>query len=300
MCWVLKHLFSEPDLKDHLVFKGGTSLSKVYGLIHRFSEDIDLILYWTLLGYGQGKVDPYTDQPSKNRQSNFNKRLNQKAVTYIEGTLLSQFRKGFESCPGLVTEIDQDDPQTVNVTYPASFENEYVRPVVRLEIGPLASMVPSQPHTIQAYAANEFPDLFEDAACPVVAIDARRTFWEKATILHQEAHRASQVPSRHSRHYYDLHQLCRSDVRAEALADLGLLGEVVAFKQKFYLSSWANYEEARPGTFRLIPSEDNERHLRQDYAQMRDMIFDEVPSFDSILISLRELENDINAKSDGT
>ena len=72
VCWVLKKLFVDPELKKHLVFKGGTSLSKVYGLIDRFSEDIDLVLDWRLLGYGTGGVDPYQGVASKNKQDKFN------------------------------------------------------------------------------------------------------------------------------------------------------------------------------------------------------------------------------------
>jgi hypothetical protein len=73
VCWTLKHIFSDPQLQKHIVFKGGTSLSKVFGLIERFSEDIDLILDWQLLGYGPGQQDPYQDQSSNTQQDRFNK-----------------------------------------------------------------------------------------------------------------------------------------------------------------------------------------------------------------------------------
>jgi hypothetical protein len=287
-------MFSDESLENHLVFKGGTSLSKVYGLIHRFSEDIDLILDWALLGYGNKKDDPHVDRDTRSQQDKFNKPLNNEATIYIAETLVDQLQMAFSACPEVEACIAEDDAFTVNVAYPVSYEDAYIPPVVRLEIGPLAAKMPSSPHAIQPYAAEAFPDAFEDASCPVIAIAAERTFWEKATILHQEAHRPGKVPPRHSRHYYDLHQRIDSDVCERALADLALLIHVVAFKQKFYPSAWANYGEAKPGTFRLLPTEENAIVLRVDYDQMRDMIFGDAPSFDAILGSIAGLERRIN------
>ncbi len=294
VCWVLKHMFSDESLKNHLVFKGGTSLSKVYGLIHRFSEDVDLILDWALLGYDNRKIDPHVDRATKSQQDKLNKQLNNEATIYIAETLIDQLRIAFSACPEIETCIAEDDSLTVNVAYPVSYENTYIQPVVRLEIGPLAAKMPSSAHTIQPYAAEAFPDAFEDASCPVIAIAAERTFWEKATILHQEAHRLGKVPPRHSRHYYDLHQLIESDVCERALTDHALRIHVVAFKQKFYPSAWANYGEANPGTFRLLPTEENAIALRADYEQMTDMIFGDAPSFDAIVSSITGLERRIN------
>ena len=142
----------------------------------------------------------------------------------------------------------------MNVAYPAAFSEDYLRPEVRLEIGPLASWDPSDRHVIQPYAADSFPEVFEEPDCPVVAIAAERTFWEKATILHQEAHREGATPSRYSRHYYDTYKLATSPVRQVALKDVGLLQQVVEFKQRFYPCGWARFEDARPGTFRLMPN----------------------------------------------
>ncbi len=137
VCWILKFLFAEPTLKNHMVFKGGTSLSKVFGLIDRFSEDIDLVLDWRLLGYDQeGANDPYQATSSKTQQSRHNQEMNARAVAYIRDPLLSQLNHLFAPISGIVARIDENDPHTVNVFYPAAFEAEYIRPAVRLEIGP--------------------------------------------------------------------------------------------------------------------------------------------------------------------
>lgn len=294
VCWVLKHLFADATFGDHIVFKGGTSLSKVFGLIDRFSEDVDLILDWRLLGYGPGKQDPFRDFDSATQRDRFNKQFNDQAAAYIANTFVPELERVFAACPQVGGVVDSDDPQAVNVAYPAAFSEDYLRPEVRLEIGPLASWVPSDRHTIQPYSAQTFPRVFDDPECPVVAISAERTFWEKATILHQQAHRTGTMPSRYSRHYYDMYKLAGSAIKDVALADLELLEDVVTFKQRFYPSRWARYEDAKPGTFRLIPATEREGELRRDYREMAIMIFGDVPEFDDIMDTLRRMENEIN------
>ncbi len=296
VCWILKQIFAEPTLHGHLVFKGGTSLSKVYGLIDRFSEDIDLILDWRLLGFGteQGN-DPYEAMASKTKQNRVNQEINAKATAYIRETLLGQLNRRFALVPGIAVSVDADDPHTLNVRYPAAFTAGYIRPEVRLEIGPLAAWIPSSSQTIQPYAAEAFPEAFENPTCTVVAIDAERTFWEKATILHQEVHRPGSVPSRYSRHYYDLCKLAGSPVKDSALSKLDLLKAVVAFKERFYYSSWARYDLAKPGSFRLQPPEKQIPALARDYREMQDMFYRQPPEFSAVLHTLLALENEINA-----
>jgi predicted nucleotidyltransferase component of viral defense system len=293
VCWILKLLFAEPTLKDQMVFKGGTSLSKVFGLIDRFSEDIDLVLDWRLLGYHQEGAQV---TQSKTQQSRHNQEMNAKAVAYIRDTLLSQLNHLFAPIPGIIARIDEDDPHTVNVFYPAAFEAAYIRPAVRLEIGPLASWVPSSANSIKAYAAQAFPEAFSNPVFEVIAIDAERTFWEKATILHQEAHRPGAIPARYSRHYYDLYKLSESPIRSAALANLTLLRSVVEFKERFYYSSWARYDLAIPGSFRLSPPDGQLPALERDYRAMRDMFYREPPTFGAILAGLVSLEQEINAE----
>jgi hypothetical protein len=181
------------------------------------------------------------------------------------------------------------------VLYHAAFTASYIRPDVRLEIGPLASWVPLHARTIQPYAATSFPKAFAESDCAVIAIDAERTFWEKATILHQEAHRSGTIPARYSRHYYDLYKLAESPVKAAALSDRALLDSVVEFKERFYYSSWAHYDLARPGSFRLNPPESQRPALEQDYRAMRDIFCRKPPEFDDVLRSLNVLENEINS-----
>jgi hypothetical protein len=291
VCWTLGRLFADPTLSRLLMFKGGTSLSKVFHLIERFSEDIDLILDWRVV---VGEDDPLANR-SANKQETLNKAIEQNAADYIENEMLPKISALVS--PICRCEPADDDKQALNVIYPAAFPDAYLRPEVRLEIGPLAAWMPYDNFQIQPYAAEAFPQAFEQPACTVNAIRAERTFWEKATILHHEANRPdnSTQPLRYSRHYYDLAMMATAPVTAAALADVALLADVVAFKQRFYPRGWAQYEKATPGTFKLVPSGKVMATVAQDYAQMRNMIFGKYLAFDEVISVLKALENEINA-----
>ena len=198
---------------------------------------------------------------------------------------------GVQGRIGIVAK-DQD----VLIQYPHSFSLSAILPQIKLEIGPLAAWIPNEEKEIRPYAAEKFPHLFSQPSTAVSTVTAERTFWEKATILHQEAHRptAIRLPSRYSRHYYDLYRLSRSPIRDMALAQLDLLQQVVDFKMKFYRSAWAKYGEARPGSLRLLPPAERVADLRKDYQGMQPMLFGTTPGFEDILTELAALEKMVN------
>ena len=138
--------------------------------------------------------------------------------------------------------------------------------------------------------------LFDDPSCSVLAVVARRTFWEKATILHAEYHRPLAKPllPRYSRHYADVSAMAQADVKEQALADRPLLDRVVVHKDRFYHCGWAKYLEARPGSFHLLPRKERLADLRHDHHGMKVMFFGEPPSFDEVLANLERLEQEIN------
>lgn len=281
VAWVLNRLFREPDLARLLMFKGGTSLAKVYNLIERFSEAIDLVLDWRVLGGD----DPLAER-SKTKQAQLNAAINEQAQKYIGGELLRMVESALDGVCDC--RVDGDDRFVIDISYPAAFPDDYLRSEVRLEIGPLASWLPYEDRTISCYAAEAFPDVFEQRECVVKVIKAERTFWEKATILHHEAHRpeGNPQPHRYSRHYYDMAKMAQSPVKGQALADPGLLASVVAFKQRFYPRGWARYDLAKPGTLVLVPEGHVLASVRFDYRAMENMIFGEVPDFEEILAVL--------------
>lgn len=294
VCWVLMKLFDSKELSRQIVFKGGTSLSKVHRLVDRFSEDIDLVLNWEVLGFGKEGRDPWEELPSTTQLDRFNRDFNERAGKYIRAILVHQVQGLLASCGEVRAEVSPEDSQVISIRYPAAFSLAALRPEVKLEIGPLASWVPSGEYPICSFAAEEFPNVFKQTHCNVIAITAERTFWEKATILHQQAHRQTVMPPGYSRHYYDLHQLSHSPVAERALKDLTLLEDVVNFKQRFYRSPWAKYELAKPGTFKLLPTAEGNRALMGDHLLMKPMFFSNPPSWNDILQSLRSLESKIN------
>lgn len=288
--WTLDRLFQSPYLARQLMFKGGTSLSKVYNLINRFSEDIDLILDWRVLI----DEDPMAER-SKTKQARLNAAINEHAQHYISVKLLELVRT---SLAGVCdSHVDNKLPHVINVEYPAIFTDDYLHPNVRLEIGPLAAWLPFEKHRMRCYAAEVFPDAFTRPDCIVKVIRAERTFWEKATILHHEAHRPedSHMPHRYSRHYYDMAMMAKSPIKAQALSDPKLLADVVEAKQRFYPRGWARYDLAKPGSLVLMPQKHFLDSIMSDYQAMDKMIFGEMPDFEDILATILALQEEINA-----
>ena len=295
VCYMLDYLFHRCAWKDRLAFKGGTSLSKAYNLIKRFSEDIDLILDWRVLGY---RVDEPWEQRSNTKQDAFNKEANERAEKFLREEFLPAIKNDLteELTLPVKCEIDSRDGQTVRFMYPNSFSDTAILQEIRLEIGALAAWTPAAEQTITPYAAEHYGRVFVQPSTQILTVLPERTFWEKVTILHREAFRAesSTLPSRYSRHYYDLYCMAKSPVKDRALVDTDLLARVVAFKDKFYRCPWARYDLAKRGTMRLIPPEYSLAKLREDYEHMQNMIFGEKPEFDEILRAIGKLENDIN------
>ena len=296
VCYMLDYLFHRCAWKEHIAFKGGTSLSKSYGLIERFSEDIDLILDWRVLGYGI--YEPWEER-SNTKQDAFNKEAGAKTEAFLRNEFMPSITADLQKeLPSPVQcYIEEDDPQTVVFAYDRSFDDFSILPVIRLEIGALAAWTPAALKSITPYAALHYARLFKEPTTDVLTVLPERTFWEKVTILHREAYRPenSSVPVRYSRHYYDLWCMAKSPVKDTAFADIDLLEKVVRFKEKFYRCSWARYDEAKPGTMKLIPSEKSIKTLYEDYEHMKNMIYGEKPDFDMILDAIQTLKNEINA-----
>jgi hypothetical protein len=303
VCWTLRRLFAHQVELPAMLFKGGTSLSKVYNAIERFSEDIDVSFHRHDLGFS-GARDPH-NVPSRKGRGRLLDELARTCARFIATELVPRMLADFEAIlgprgAGWRLEIDRADPQTVLFSYPSvigSGAAPYVRRVVRVEFGARSDPWPADFADLRPYAAEEFPGAFEDGRARVTVLGAKRTFWEKATILHAEYHRTNlrEDADRLSRHYYDLAMLARSPVREEALSSTALLLQVARHKELFFPAAWANYGEARPGTLRLVPHDTLARSLEADYRRMTEMFFDTPPPFAEVLATLGELEAAINA-----
>lgn len=298
VCYMLDYLFYRCKWKDNIAFKGGTSLSKAYGLIERFSEDIDLILDWRILGYGI--KEPWKARTNR-QQELFNKEANTKAEIFLRDIFLPTILEDLtlEVGENIKCFIDEDDAQTIKIAYPNSFSDMSILQEIRLEIGALAAWTPAKITEITPYAAQQYGRLFNQPSTDVLTVLPERTFWEKVTILHREAFRAEDrpFPSRYSRHYYDLYRMAQTQVKDNALADNELLTHVVEFKDKFYRCPWARYDLARRGTMRLMPPKYNLDKLKADYEHMQNMLFGNKPSFDEIMEGIAKLEEEINSNN---
>lgn len=312
VCWSLKRLFTLSDPPAGLIFKGGTSLSKVFNVIERFSEDVDLSFNRADLGFG-GEHDPL-HAPSGKKARQWREALTETCRRVIHEQLLPQLTATFAEVigepPGALwwLELDPEDTsqQTLLFHYPSGGkpreveEPGYIKPYVRLEIGARADHWPSLQATIMPYAAEEFPRPFRDPTCSVKVLAAERTFWEKATLLHAWHHTPPDKPfrDRQSRHYYDVVRLFEKGIGKEALRDTNLLLKVAEHKDVFFPAASAKYEEARPGTLRLVPPPARLPELEQDYRKMQEMIFTDPPPLNHLLTVLREIEALINRPAD--
>lgn len=291
VCYCLDYLFHDCRWKDSFAFKGGTSLSKAYGLIERFSEDIDLILDWRVIGYT--KDEPWETR-SNTKQLKFLEDAKQRLFDFLKNEFLTEFKNDMEERLGKLVDvyINEDDSGTVHFKYPNSFTDSSILNEIRLEIGAMAAWTPTQMVNIKSYIAENYPTVFEKAETMVLTTTAERTFWEKATILHQEANRPdnSVIPDRYSRHYYDLYCMSQTPVLERALRQPDLLIQVAEFKRKFYPRNWAKYELANMNSIKLMPANHSIEKLKADYNIMKAMIYGEYPTFDEILKRIQELE----------
>jgi len=295
VCYVLDLLFHHLAYKNGFAFKGGTCLSKAFGLIDRFSEDIDLVLDWRLLGYTE--TEPWNDR-SNAAQEKFKQDSIDRTNIFLKEKLVPELIDSISRDTGLEAEISlADEAETVLFKYPKVHSLPVVLDAIRLEVGPMAAWTPVESMSIQSYLSECVPDIIESPQIVVRAVSPNRTFWEKISILHQEAnrHESKKVPAGYSRHYYDVYKLGKSSVKAKALDSFDLLRSVLAFKMKFYRTLWAKFEEAIPGSIRLIPPDYRIQELARDYDVMQEMLFGDRPKFHEILEYLQLLEEEINA-----
>lgn len=304
VCSVLKNLFSIETLKESLTFKGGTSLSKIYKTISRFSEDIDISIERKFLGF-EGDKEPL-NASSKKKAKKLIEDLGYECRHYVKDTLFellqSRFSEYFNEDDRWKLEIDPDDndQQTILFHYPSVFNTDsiYVKKVVKIEIGARSDHWPTSMNRIKSYVADMFSSLDHDEEVEIRVLNLERTFWEKATILHKYAHfpEGKNIPIRQSRHYYDFYCLLQSNAKDKALNNIDLLNKVTKHKALYFRSGWASYDTAAKGTLRTIPEKRVLSAMEKDYLAMSEMFFGEVPLWGDIVKALKEFEGEFNKK----
>lgn len=295
LCWLLKELFALP-LK--MAFKGGTSLSKVFGLINRFSEDVDISI-----DYRNFVNELNLKQASRSQIKKINENLKVQMEILAHTKIVPHLKKQtLLAFPNYQIDITlTEDGEKLRYFYPTLLKNNsgYLRDHVLIEFGIRNSSEPCDRHIISPFLSVIdqsiiFPQPSIETLSPI------RTFWEKATLIHVECNRKRliQSPERLSRHWYDLFMLSKSWVGEEAFIQRNILQNVIQHKTALFNASYAHYDRCLNGNFRLIPDEPEQKHLEKDYRQMRKagMFLKTPPEFDQMIQSLHQLELRCNDK----
>jgi hypothetical protein len=302
VCWMLQALFGMPGRK-RMVFKGGTSLSKVFAVIDRFSEDIDLTVDYRDLDPG---VDPFAQGLSNSQREKIREKLEQLLTTHLRDVIAPYLRETltpqYGGEPPVVELNEGGDKLVVQIRSQFTGTGAYVRDGVLLEFGGRNVMEPHHEHYVQPYLFGHVAQLDLPAAA-VDVLSPERTFWEKATLLHAECHgrdAALKGAERLSRHWYDLSRLADHEIGTRALANRALLADVVHTKKVIYRSAKAQYDNCVSGDMRLIPDGRLLDALREDFEAMQSAgMFEGNPiAFQEIIARLTELERAVNAAAD--
>jgi Nucleotidyl transferase AbiEii toxin, Type IV TA system len=308
VCWTLDALYNKAGIKPRLLFKGGTSLSKAFDLIQRFSEDIDITVFRTdLLGEDFPSDDELRAMGSNQRSRKLDE-VKERCSAFINGDFQSALQKVADSeLEGrkFTIEPDSDDPdgQSLLLHYPSAFADsgeDYIRRVVKIESGAKSALDPHETKTITPYSAAEAEGL--NLAVPnVITIKPERTFWDKIVILHGQRHWFQNKGAlykdgqRLSRHYYDVYRLLASDHGDSAMKDLDLAESCVQHARLYFNRKPLDLDQATPGTFGIVPANGMLDPLKADYEKMAGMIFGEIPPFEDMIARIAEAEAALNA-----
>jgi len=306
VCVVLSVIFNDikptclGETETPFLFKGGTSLSKVYDVINRMSEDIDLSISKKFLGY------PETEDESGSKRNRRVQMLKERNTDFLATDLLSGLQKVLTTFhPDFEIFVDDQDSQSLVVNYPRSLSetdyiNGYVKPHVLIETGGRALFDPHETKSIQPFVSEELNILAQiENDCQVIVdvLSIERTFFEKVTLLHELNHRGvDALTRRQARHIYDLVQIYKS--RPEILKNLELLESVRSHKAKYFRRKTAKWELAEPGTLFIIPDKDVFTALKDDWLKMADLFpHGRLPySFEEMIFILQEIDGQLNCE----
>jgi len=295
--WVVRALeiIYQTEIAENLVFKGGTSLSKAWGLIYRFSEDIDLALDRSFLGFPQ-------EINSRNQVN----RLRRESHSYITDSFHPQLISEFEEAglPDVTinlidVQFPDQDPLILEIQYPSVTEqSDYVQPRVLIEIGSRSQREPFTMKTIQSEVGLEYNDReFVDEPISIPTVNPERTYLEKLFLLHEEFQRPHDRirVDRLSRHLYDIYQISKTDYAQKALVNLELYKSIVAHRSIFNRMGGVDYDSHFPPNLDPIPPDEFLKDWEGDYRTMQEqMIYGDSPSFEELIMELARIVSEIN------
>jgi predicted nucleotidyltransferase component of viral defense system len=293
---VLRALFALP-YAEHLSFKGGTSLSKCYNLIERFSEDIDIAVYRDYLGYG-GKLS----------KTQINDKLRRAACSFVREILQLDVAKQLEnqgisldlfSVKVNITPVTTTDPEIIEVHYKSRYnELNYLKPVVKIEVSGRSMNEPLRKVALQSFIDKEFPDAsFADSAFDTNSVVPERTFLEKICLLHEEFAKPQEFmrSERMSRHLYDLVKLNDAGIAENALKHKDLYNSIVEHRRVFVSLKGFDYDTLAPKTVKIVPPESIINLWKVDYETMQEtMIYGNSLPFNKLIDKIKQLNEKIN------
>ena len=288
---VLKALFATP-FASHLSFKGGTSLSKCWSLIERFSEDVDIAIDREFLGF--------VGELSKTQISD---KLRRASCSFVRETMKIEVEKQLsmiEIDDSLfeikinMTSVTTTDPETIEVYYHSIFADvPYVQSRVLIEVSGRSMSEPIERVGISSIISQAFPNAtFAEKPFPISAVSPKRTFLEKACLLHEEFSKST-IDIRHnrmSRHIYDLEKLMDTEIAKEAIEDIDLYRSVIEHRKKFVGLMNFDYSTLLPQAISFVPPTSILPKWKEDYEYMRaNMIYGDSLPFDRLIERIADL-----------
>ena len=289
---VLQMAFSLP-VAGRMVFKGGTSLSKVWKVIRRFSEDIDLAIDPSIWGF-EGDLTK--------RQI---KRLRKASSVFVRDELCQSLRNAVAEAgldKWLSVEADPDgegdgtypEPRVIHVSYKSLFDDDlpYLRSEVKLEVGARSLLEPYVEAAVKSIVEEELPVSTTVGPVTIPTALAEKTFLEKAFLLHELFSSQTTREANHkSRHLYDLAQMMATDIAERAIADDELWNAIHHHRELFTGMNGVDYTPDIRKRICLLPPDDVIDNWCKDYGDMQaSMIYGEKPAFDELMAKMRELE----------
>ncbi len=294
--WVVQtlSLVFQTSAAPHLVFKGGTSLSKAWGIIERFSEDVDLALSYEFLGFS---VNSSRTQITKLHDASFK---------YISETFLPELRQvfqvnGFADVEIDLTEVESpdQDPVKVLIKYPSVTEkSRYILPEVKLEIGSRTMREPFTKRSFSSLMGEKYAGRsFADQPITIPCVNPERTFLEKLFLLQEEFQRPVEKirVERLSRHLYDIYRIWNAGYAEKVLENQELYRSIVTHRERFTRLHGVNYSFHYPPNLNPLPPSEYLAAWEADYKTMQQqMIYGEDISFTKLMTELKAIVQILN------
>ena len=296
--WVVQvlRIISATSVADALIFKGGTSLSKAWDIIERFSEDVDLAIERKFLGFDK---EPVGNKPLR--------RLREKSRKYLTHEFIDDLKNGFDSfgvddIKIIVVEAasSSTDPTQIEIYYPNVIDHSgYLKPKVLLEVGSRSLMEPGENRNISSLVYQSYSDRdFVDSPVEVFTVIPERTFLEKVFLLHEEFQKPiSEIRiERMSRHLYDLEKIMFAGYGEKAINDFKLYQEIVNHRCKMTKMKDVDYSLHQPQSIKILPPNDLHKEYKKDYLIMcEEMIHGEIVDWNELVSRIENINKKINS-----